>query len=488
MRPLQVFALFGAIFFAPQVFAGLCPSGGNFVITLSVLGAPGSTAYNNWLNAVGTTSFQVTQADLGQTSPITSLLTNAIVALFPNLTSGGISYGTNGKTYINSGAGLYSPLTFSSSDCAAPPDNSQECSDKAGSTYMGAKGSGAGCAPDGCAYVAISTSNGSISLGGHQVYDSGSTIYQATGETCQGYDGTLGDIGPAPDSQNGCVQISDSSMVCDSSAGIEGMPDGCMAVIRDSTTTFTCSSDNPESGSSESVCGFVGDTYTCVNKGVCEYVNGSTVCVDESGEYVGTDSPDNPQNGGNLDGDVTNDVMAPGSMPDSPVTSTSQVAANKQSASEIASALKPSLDAIAGKIDGTNARLDGVNSTLDDIYSTLNNGPSGSNLPNSNDYTQDSAVTGFFSDLEEAIGNAEQPGQYGSSMMGDAGNGLLAAAGIPISNNCEDLEFPIYKDWGVSFSCSLMSKSQSILAWVFWIYTVYSVISIAFSTVSNRES
>ena len=61
------------------------------------------------------------------------------------------------------------------------------------------------------------------------------------------------------------------------------------------------------------VCGMKNGAFSCVNPEAegCGYFNGEKVCMDPSGNKVENDSPDHPDNGGNLDGNDENDMMDP---------------------------------------------------------------------------------------------------------------------------------------------------------------------------------
>ena len=61
------------------------------------------------------------------------------------------------------------------------------------------------------------------------------------------------------------------------------------------------------------VCGTYNDTVTCYDKNQkqnCGMVNGSPMCVDSDYNIIPSTSPDNPINGGNGDGNESNDVFS----------------------------------------------------------------------------------------------------------------------------------------------------------------------------------
>lgn len=64
----------------------------------------------------------------------------------------------------------------------------------------------------------------------------------------------------------------------------------------------------------DQICGITNGAYECLdysNNQGCGYFNGQMVCIDKNNDYIPEDSPDHPKNGGNADGDPTNDPTDP---------------------------------------------------------------------------------------------------------------------------------------------------------------------------------
>jgi hypothetical protein len=96
----------------------------------------------------------------------------------------------------------------------------------------------------------------------------------------------------------------------------DDVPDGCARDLQ-SGVEF-CISDQPgcyEQGGNticptpDAICGVHNGAFKCVQPETegCGSFNGDRVCFESNGDKVETDSPDHPDNGGNLDGDETND-------------------------------------------------------------------------------------------------------------------------------------------------------------------------------------
>jgi len=96
----------------------------------------------------------------------------------------------------------------------------------------------------------------------------------------------------------------------------DDVPNGC---ARDSQSGVEfCISDQPgcyEQGGNticptpDAICGVKNGAFKCVQPETegCGSFNGERICFEPNGDKVENDSPDHPDNGGNLDGDETND-------------------------------------------------------------------------------------------------------------------------------------------------------------------------------------
>ncbi|MWV13748.1 hypothetical protein F3I62_16735 [Pseudomonas sp. R-28-1W-6] len=100
--------------------------------------------------------------------------------------------------------------------------------------------------------------------------------------------------------------------------------DGCTSM---GVHTFCQDPEQPNCGSmdgqaycysADDTCGTVNGEFMCVpdtSSRKCTYSNGVYVCINpQTGEQISDTSADHPNNGGNADGDDTNDEQAPGSV------------------------------------------------------------------------------------------------------------------------------------------------------------------------------
>ena len=96
----------------------------------------------------------------------------------------------------------------------------------------------------------------------------------------------------------------------------DDVPEGC---VKNSAGMEMCLTDDPVcyevDGKTvcpepDNVCGIKNGVFSCVDPVVegCGSFNGEQVCFTPQGDKVQPESPDHPKNGGNLDGDDTNDV------------------------------------------------------------------------------------------------------------------------------------------------------------------------------------
>lgn len=109
-----------------------------------------------------------------------------------------------------------------------------------------------------------------------------------------------------------CVYIGEDDPNDELPSGCVSNPDGKIVCLTEDPNCYTVDGKQwcpPENA----VCGEKNGAFQCITapEGNCGWFNGEAVCFDNDGEPVDEDSPDHPQNGGNLDGDDTNDPTDP---------------------------------------------------------------------------------------------------------------------------------------------------------------------------------
>jgi hypothetical protein len=265
--------------------------------------------------------------------------------------------------------------------------------------------------------------------------------------------------------------------------------EGCMSVTNQATGAHnvSCNSQFPDGGiDSDKVCGYVDTEFKCVNKDQCQFVNGNTVCIDDVGNYVGTDNPDNPMNGGNLDGDKSNDIVGPNEQINSPLLTDDQLINNNNVAQQLTDDLSPLLNNIDNsvktngeKIDGSNVLLTAIASGISDLNSSGGSiGNNGDIIEDSNPNSPDQYVSGneFDSiDFDSYIGDPEATMGLGNT-FGDTFdldsqlNNLL-----PNVSGCSDLRIQVKGITMLNLSCESMSSIRALLSWIVYFMLVLHI-------------
>jgi len=255
-----------------------------------------------------------------------------------------------------------------------------------------------------------------------------------------------------------------------------GDKNGCMSVIQISTGNSTTVCEDPnEPQDPDLVCGFQGLDYTCVNKDQCTYKNGQAICIDSAGDYVGTDNADNPLNGGNLDGDNSNDIVSPGTQIDSPLLSTGQVIDNQNQAQAQSDELAPYLVDIANANQVNGQKLDEANLILGSIASGITdlvNKESGSVPTENADLVSTDFVNGSeFESIDFSVydGDPSLSTGFGNTLDSSVKlDGSLTTAFNSIGG-CSDLSMNNGSLEFFKVTCSEMSGIKNILSWVLYI-------------------
>lgn len=274
----------------------------------------------------------------------------------------------------------------------------------------------------------------------------------------------------------------------------------------DGLREVTCPEKKPNSN-----CGFVNGMYTCVDKRgdgdpYCGQVNGELVCFlpdDKAGSSnalpISTTSPDNPRNGGNADGDPTNDVFAN----ETEVVSNGLTKAQIQQAMQeaIAKGYSPNVPSNAGGAGAPTSGgsgspgepgefddsgiIEAINGQTGDLTDTLDGllGGDAPGLPGIGELTD--PVANALADASDLVGDAGT-GVYSVTGQGlDGFNGTIFGM-MPAAGNCAVLTYDLVpgERWPISVDINLchIETVRTLLEWAFYVATVWTLFSMAVAT------
>lgn len=248
------------------------------------------------------------------------------------------------------------------------------------------------------------------------------------------------------------------------------LPEGCVEFQGDQV----CLTDDPNCydvngkqvcSTPNSVCGFKNGAYECISPVAegCGYFNGEMVCFTPDGQKVDQDSPDHPQNGGNLDGDDTNDptdarTPEEGGNPDrQPIDTTGQgEGATEGTAKEQLKALRQLRDDVRNQNkanEGNGAALEqgissGIGSAGDSVTGQLDDHING--IDTTAPMTADD-----LSDIESTVSNL-----------------------FGVSTQCTDIVFGT-DELFYTITCQQMDKIRDLLGFLLYGFTVIRLFQIA---------
>jgi len=258
----------------------------------------------------------------------------------------------------------------------------------------------------------------------------------------------------------------------------DDVPDGC--VRNEATGKDFCISDQEGCyefdgdticPTPDMVCGVKNGSFSCVapEEEGCGYYNGERVCFDPDGEKVENDSPDHPDNGGNLDGDETNDVTdsrddeteggdpnnQPGEIPETQPGDEATEATARKNLNENKKT--------AENTEKSAESLEDIKETLDKEKLDNQDEITGSIDQASADAIAETGVDDHIS----GIGDSE----IGTDAVGDSGNILKNA--LPADGSCTELRTELIEGKFFEISCEDTSRLREVLSWVFYISTVW---------------
>jgi len=287
---------------------------------------------------------------------------------------------------------------------------------------------------------------------------------------------------------------------------LESMADECVLLreddplgencVTDASGLELCLGDNPlcyqANGKTfcpdaDSVCGEKNGSFQCVSpqEEGCEMFNGEKVCFDPSGDKVEGDSPDHPDNGGNLDGDTTNDTTDsrdpvdggdPENQPNQPIDTpqtglASEITARKSllEQKKISASLKDIQD------NGLKTDLSAEISESEK-NAIIQNGASGS---------WDDPATGTWAGVDDHIGGI---GEADGNALGDGlADGIGSTAmGLVNQGSCSDLGYQV-EGFAFSLGCDKTQKIRDFLSWALYLLTVWALFEIVVTPATRKS-
>lgn len=254
-------------------------------------------------------------------------------------------------------------------------------------------------------------------------------------------------------------------------------------------------------------CGVFNGTYQCVDNDKpsrnCAYFNGKQVCFDpkDPTKVIPDTSSDHPANGGNADGDDTNDPRPSGGTGGS--SQGSNAGATNQAINDLGEKLGP-------KIDKTNSLLDGISQKFDE----LTEGLFGDQLKDSDMGVDGEAkqageqaaagLPGIFNEEQEKIQKQRDeeadsylkglPHKVEKEWFGVNGelvglNNVLDKI-LPTAMGCADYRIPLFLDSNnatlVIPVCQL-TRVKPLLEWVIWTITLIGLWKIFYSALRQED-
>jgi hypothetical protein len=284
---------------------------------------------------------------------------------------------------------------------------------------------------------------------------------------------------------------------------LENMADECVLIgspeaencVTDESGLELCLGDNPlcyqANGKtvcpdSDSVCGEKNGTFQCVSpqEEGCGLFNGERVCFTPDGDKVDSDSPDHPDNGGNLDGDQNNDVTDsrppeeggdPDNQPNQPLPTTDANRASEKTA-------KDSLNELRKINDGLKKNTEAVKDTADQFREEVSQSELDSIQQNGASGSWDDPATGTWADVDGYSDDiSDTSDDYGVGMLDGIGD---TTSGLVSQGSCRNLGWN-FQGHSFQLPCEKTQKIRDLLSWVFYILTVWALFDIVTTPVTR---
>jgi len=217
--------------------------------------------------------------------------------------------------------------------------------------------------------------------------------------------------------------------------------------------------DNPET------CGYANGVYHCVDSNSnCQSYSGVIHCIDTDGNYVSFSDPDHITNGGNGDGDPTNDVFADVADVTANGQSTQERVTQALDAKEVAREIDR---ALAGRFSSVVAAIEAGTGDGTDL-SELVEGSSGDSLVDSTGFLASIAGVGTDSDLS-----------FDGSIIDPITN--LVGGIIPAAGSCQNFTYDFLPSKGYTFNINTCDVSiiQPLLQWLVYVLTLLTLYNLA---------
>lgn len=232
--------------------------------------------------------------------------------------------------------------------------------------------------------------------------------------------------------------------------------------------------DNPDT---PGVFGSVGG----IDQTNCGTFNGQQVCLDDNGSIVDESSPDHPTNGGNLNGDDTDDYLDP-TNPGDGLSDSDQ---NAILADRIEGAIQSQTDQLIASAEQLQQEN---HNFLEDTFTEDVEADVGTF--NGNQVAIETSVGDVVGALDSKDDLLNQA-QAGDGLAGDSRQYLnargQAVEGLLSIGACQDYRVN-FGDWTLELECSTFGIVRTVLAWAFWgmlvIYT-YFVVTQAFKEATD---
>lgn len=221
-------------------------------------------------------------------------------------------------------------------------------------------------------------------------------------------------------------------------------------------------------GTEPPLCGVFNGVYHCLDPtSNCESFNGTINCVDDNGNIIDYDSPDHVINGGNGDGDPTNDVFADSTDVQNNGQSTQDRIIQTLDARELARQIDKQL---SDNFEGIRGDLSDINDSL----AGLTEGDSGDGEAS-------------LGDLTDAIGGIGTDSDF--TFDGSVADGLRSSIEgiLPSGGSCANFDFPLLPDRGMTISidtCQL-ALFRTVIEWFLYAITMMALFTIV--TRSKQE-
>lgn len=321
------------------------------------------------------------------------------------------------------------------------------------------------------------------SLGGPSAYVEGDngqvetwTFWDATstGDACDPEDESSE---PAP-AEDGCITGAGGQEVCLSDEPPDDLPEGC--VVNDAGKVSCIGDEELQCyevdgktvcPSNDAICGVDNGTFGCVDpqEEGCGYYNGKKICFDPNGERVTEDSPDHPDNGGNLDGDPTNDATDP--RPESEGGDPNNQPGDQTGQGD--GATEGTAREQLGELRQIDDKLKGIGDSLDNLEEA--NEGNGQQIQQEVEQGMDEAGDAAVGELDELIDDVDEPGPMKADDLGRFSDGLTDVLGA--QSQCEDLTLG-KGDLSLTLSCSDTAVIRDVLGFIVYLLTFWRLFQI----------